>query len=140
MAIGGSGGNLFDFSGIEEEIARFEQMGVDADEAIEAAVTAGSKALAEELKQAAPVHTGKLSKSIRASKVAYDPGNGFYCTVRPEGKDRHGEPYAKIGNILEYGRSNMPPRPWFEPAKAAAESRVIELMRAVFLEKMEGRE
>ena len=48
--------------------------------------------------------------------------------------ENHGEPLAKIGNILEYGRSNMPARPWFNPAVADHTGDVVNVMRKTFNE------
>ena len=80
-----------------------------------AAVLAGAEVLRQELEAAAPVRTGGLAGSIRVGKVAKDTINGIHCDVYPDGKDPHGERYATIGSVLEYGRSNMPARPWLRP-------------------------
>ena len=59
--------------------------------------------------------------------------DGFHSKVEPVGKD-HGEPLAKIGNILEYGRSDMSPQPWFNPTIARASDEVIEAIQKTFEE------
>ena len=119
------------FSGIDAEIEKFSRMAKSAGPAMEKAVQAGGKLLAQRLSEAAPVDTGALSRSVKAGKPDYNAGDGYYCEVRPEGKS-HGEPLAKIGNILEYGRSNMSPRPWFHPAVARAQEEVKAAMREAF--------
>ena len=68
---------------------------------------------------------------MKAGKAGYSAGDGYYVEVAPEGKS-HGEPLAKIGNILEYGRSNMAPRPWFYPTAARAQEEVKAAMQAAF--------
>lgn len=122
----------FAASGIQAELQRFDGLAKGVNEACEKAVAAGAKALAERLKQAAPERTGALRRSIKASKVEYNATEGFHSRVEPVGKDARGEPYAKIGNILEYGRSNMPARPWFNPTLQAAEAEVARAMQEAF--------
>lgn len=133
----------FSCSGIGAELDKFDLKRRGADEAIEKAVKAGGKVLAKRLQEAAPERSGGLKQSIKASKVEYNAADGFHCNVGPEGKDAHGEPYAKIGNILEYGRSarsvdpgrditEMSPKAWFVPAVNSAESEVVQAMRDAF--------
>jgi hypothetical protein len=82
--------------------------------------------------------------------VKYTAADGFTSEVGPQGKNpKTGEPYAKIGNILEYGRSenakrrryksnqqkgktsDMDSRGWFNKALKAAEAEVIAAMQEV---------
>jgi len=46
--------------------------------------------------------------------------------------------YAKIANILEYGRSNQPPRPFLKPAKSATHKACIEIMTEKLEEEIKG--
>ena len=129
----------FTTGGIAAEIAKFDRLASGAGAACENAVKAGGKVLAEALRDAAPEDTGALKKSIKASKVAFSTADGHYSEVGP-GKAKHpktGESLAKVGNILEYGRSNMKPRPWFNPAVKRAEPAVLAAMQAE-IKKAEG--
>lgn len=130
----------FTTGGIAAEIAKFDRLASGAGAACENAVKAGGKVLADRLSEAAPVgKTGSLQKSIKASKVQFSPSEGHYSEVGP-GKAKHsksGESLAKIGNILEYGRSNMDPNPWFNPAVKRAEPAVLAAMQAE-IKKAEG--
>lgn len=129
----------FTTGGIAAEIAKFDRLASGIGPACENAVKAGGKVLAEALRDAAPEDTGALKKSIKASKVAFSAADGHYSEVGP-GKAKHpktGESLAKIGNILEYGRSNMKPRPWFNPAVKRAEPAVLAAMQAE-IKKAEG--
>ena len=121
----------FECSGIGEIAVQFEKLSQGTDQACRQAVKAGADVLKEELAAAAPVDTGALAASIRPSSVQYDAGDGWYSEVRPVGEN-HGENLAKIGNILEYGRSNMAPRPWFAPTIASAKAKVESAMQAAF--------
>ena len=131
----------FNTGGIAAELEKFDGLVKGTDEACRKAVEAGGKALAERLKEAAPVYTGNrrdikpgaLKKSVKAGKVEYNPADGYNTDVGPVGKD-HGEPLAKIGNILEYGRSNMPAQPWFNPTVSRATDEVTQAMQKAFEE------
>lgn len=135
----------FNTGGIAAELERFNGLMRGTDEACKKAVTAGGKVLAKRLSAAAPVHTGNrkdvvpgaLRDSLKAGKVEYNAADGFHSDVGPVGKDKRGEPYAKIGNILEYGRSNMPAKPWFNPAVSRAETDVVQAMQQAFREAQE---
>ena len=133
----------FSCSGIGAELEKFDLKRRGADEAISKAVKAGGQVLAKELQEAAPVRSGGLKRSIKATKVEYNAADGYHCNVGPQGKDEHGVPYAKIGNILEYGRSAqkrepgrdvtaMPKKAWFVPTVNSAENEVVQAMRDAF--------
>ena len=135
----------FQTGGIAAELEKFDGLAKGVNEACEKAVQAGGKALAKRLTDAAPVKTGGLQKSIKAGKVDYNAADGYHCSVGPTGKNERGEPYAKIGNILEYGRSaqtrdpgrdisEMSPKPWFNPTCARAENEVVQAMQTAFQE------
>lgn len=123
----------FKTGGIAAEMAKFEKLARGSEESCKKAVKAGGKLLAEKLQAAAPVRTGGLAASIKAGAVKYSAADGYHCEVGPgKAKNAEGEYYAKIGNILEYGRSNMPERPWFVPTVDSAEDEVNGVIRDVF--------
>lgn len=129
----------FKTGGIAAELEKFDGLARGADEACRRAVAAGGKVLADKLKAAAPVYAGPhrdvkpgaLRDSVKAGKVDYNAADGYHADVGPVGSD-HGEPLAKIGNILEYGRSDMRPRPWFNATVAGAETEVKAAMQRAF--------
>jgi HK97 gp10 family phage protein len=129
----------FTTGGIAAELEKFDGLIKGTDEACMMAVKAGGDVLARRLKEAAPVYTGSrrdikpgaLRNSIKAGKPDYNAADGYHSKVEPVGKD-HGEPLAKIGNILEYGRSNMSPQPWFNPTIEHAADEVVEAMQKTF--------
>lgn len=130
----------FQTGGIAATMAQFDRLAKATDSSIEKAVKAGGKKLAERLKDAAPVDTGALRDAIKAGPVRYNAGDGYHTEVGP-GTAKHpatGEPLGKIGNILEYGRSNMAPRPWFAPTVAANEGEVLAAMEATFKQEQGG--
>lgn len=115
--------------GTDVVLGQLKRLEKDCEAQCRRAVKAGAAVVVEQLKGAAPVRTGGLRDSIKASAIKYDSANGYYSRVEPTGNHPDtDEPYAKIGNILEYGRSNMPGRPWFHPTVAAAEQAALAAM------------
>lgn len=123
----------FEVSGMEAEIAKFERKGAATEEACRRAVKAGAAHVVEALRDSVPKLEHHVEKGIRAQLVKYDAANGYYSDVGPDGDDPvTGEPLAKIGNILEYGRSNMDAQPWFYQTLQREEKAVIAVMDAEF--------
>ncbi len=50
----------------------------------------------------------------------------------------NGDSNAKIANILEYGRSGQPPKPFLKPARSQSRSACIEAMKAKFETEVDG--
>lgn len=78
--------------------------------------------------------TGDLAASIVVSKIK-EQGDAKMVEVYPDGKDRHGVRNATKGFVLQYGRKNMPARPWFTAANTKAADAVNDEMRRVWEEK-----
>ena len=122
----------FAAGGIAAEMTKFERLARGSEASCKKAVKAGGQLLAEKLSAAAPVRTGALAASIKAGAVKYSAADGYYCEVAPTDTNAEGENLAKIGNILEYGRSNMPARPWFVPTVDSAVEEVNSAIRDAF--------
>lgn len=122
----------FAAGGIAAEMTKFERLARGSEASCKKAVKAGGQLLAEKLSAAAPVRTGALAASIKAGAVKYSAADGYCCEVAPTGTNAEGENLAKIGNILEYGRSNMPARPWFVPTVDSAVEEVNSAIRDAF--------
>lgn len=82
--------------------------------------------------------TGDLTASIKVSAVKERNG-GKYVDIAPTGTDRHGVRNAEKGFVLNYGRSNMPARPWFTTANEKAADEATAEMRRVWEEKQNER-
>ena len=102
-------------AGLEEEMKRMSRLGKNIEPAAKKGVKAGAAVLVAALKDAAPRgKTGKLSESIKALPPKYKVDQGHVSVVLPDGSNAKGVPYAKIGNILEYGWSDGTRHyPWF---------------------------
>ena len=133
----------FDVKGMQATMLQFENLGKRVEPAIKKAVKAGGKLLAEKLQEKAPVRNGYLEKSIKASAVKFDSGDGYSCEVKPEGNHpKTGQSLAKIGNVLEYGRSygakSKAPLMWFKPTVIMEEDAVMAEIGRVFKQETEG--
>lgn len=82
--------------------------------------------------------TGDMASSIVVSKIKEIDG-GKRVEVYPDGKDRHGVRNATKAFVLQYGRKNMPARPWFTAANTKAADEVNAEMRRVWEAKQNER-
>ena len=120
--------------GMDQAFERIEKMTQAMEPVFEKAAGAGGKLMAERVSEAAPRRTGGLSKSVRAGTVKHTIAEGFHSTVEMVGSDPHGEPYAKIANILEYSATRG--RPFFYAAADAATDEVRALMAGIIREEL----
>ena len=106
----------------------------------EAALMAGAKVAQEALMAAVPVsqrsdHNGHhLRESIIIGEIKKSTMEGMSVEVGPDGYRPDGEPYAKVGFILEYGTSKHRAQPWMRPSmkkatKAIQDAMIEELMK-----------
>jgi hypothetical protein len=51
---------------------------------------------------------------------------------------RSGESNAKIANIIEYGKSGQPPKPFLKPARSASRKACIDAMKKRFEQEVEN--
>lgn len=72
--------------------------------------------------------SGDLAGSIKCTAVK-TTAEGQSVEVFPHGKNRRGERNATVGFVHQYGRSNMPARPWLTSANEKAASDVQSAMR-----------
>ena len=79
---------------------------------------------------------GALLASIKVSAVKEIDG-GKRVEIYPNGKDKHGVRNAEKGFVLNYGRSNMPARPWFTRSHQKATPEVQAAMRQAWEDEQE---
>lgn len=78
--------------------------------------------------------TGDLANSIKQTSVK-KRGETQCVEVYPHGKNRRGQDNATVGFVHQYGRSNMPARPWFTSSNEKAAPDVQEAMRQAWEEE-----
>jgi len=69
-----------------------------------------------------------LSLGLSPAKQDRDGNHNIKIGFTEPRKD--GESNAKIANIIEYGKSGQPPRPFLKPAKSATKKSCIETMKS----------
>lgn len=74
--------------------------------------------------------TGELVSSLGLSPTKLDRNGNFNVKVGFNEPRDDGDSNAKIANILEYGKSGQPPKPFLKPAKSAARKACIETMKS----------
>ena len=78
--------------------------------------------------------TGELTASLGVSPVKIDRNGNHDIKIGFKEPRSDGGSNAKIANILEYGTSSQPARPFLKPAKNATRKPCIEAMKSA-LEK-----
>lgn len=124
----------FEVNGIEGLQDRLLRQEAAATKAIPAMLKAGGAVLVKA--QQAEIRstfksdrtTGDLANSIKQTSVK-KKGDTQYVEVYPQGTNRRGESNATVGFVHQYGRSNMPARPWFTSSNEKAAPEVQEAMR-----------
>ena len=73
--------------------------------------------------------TGELSAALGISPALQDRDGNHNVKVGFSEPRRDGSSNAKIANIIEYGKSGQPAKPFLKPAKAASRKACIEAMK-----------
>jgi HK97 gp10 family phage protein len=82
--------------------------------------------------------TGQLLGALGMSKARVNRQGGHDIKIGFAEPRRDGESNAKIANILEYGKSGQPPRPFLKPAKSQSKTAAIEAMTAALERELES--
>lgn len=123
--------NMTGFNDVEKAII---QRRVNVTKAVPKMLNAGADALVKGQKAQAESmfsgdrSTGDLAASIGKGEISGGDTESF-IEVWPQGKDRHGVRNATKGFVQQYGRSNMPARPWMTSANEKYSGQVHKAMR-----------
>ncbi len=82
--------------------------------------------------------TGELLSSLGVSPAKQDKDGNFNIKVGFSEPRSGGGSNAKIANILEYGKSGQPPKPFLKPAKSASKNECIDAMKKRFDEEVKS--
>lgn len=137
----------FNTVGLEDVERQFLQMGETATKAVPLMLDAGAEVVVQAQQTEAKrlnisgKSRGALVKSIKADKTK-GTGATRYKEVYPHGVDRShtkkGVRNAEKGFVLEYGRSNMPARPWMAAANEKCADQVVEAQLKVWEDMNNG--
>ena len=82
--------------------------------------------------------TGELERSLGLSPVMVDKNGNHDIKVGFSEPRTDGSSNAKIANILEYGTSSQPSKPFLKPAKSAVKKQCVDAMKSAFEKEVEG--
>ncbi len=82
--------------------------------------------------------TGELERSLGLSPAKQNRDGNWDVKIGFAEPRFDGDSNAKIANILEYGKSGQPPKPFLKPARAQSKSACIETMKAKLQEEVDG--
>jgi len=74
--------------------------------------------------------TGQLADALGISPAMQDKNGNYNIKVGFSENRSDGKSNAMLANVLEYGKSGQPPRPFLKPAKSASRNDCIEAMKA----------
>ena len=81
--------------------------------------------------------TGELESSLGLTGVKMDLNGNFNIKVGFSEPRRDGGSNAQLANIIEYGKSGQPAKPFLKPAKSASKKQCVEAMKTAFESEVE---
>ena len=132
----------------EEMLTRLSQLGAKADEIAEKMLEAGGEVLLSRVKsnlagvigkgtKYPSESTGELERSLGLSPAKLDRNGNHNIKVGFAEPRSDGGSNAQIANIIEYGKSGQPAKPFLKPAKSASKKQCIEAMKQAFETEVE---
>lgn len=82
--------------------------------------------------------TGELVSALGLSKARIDRKGNFNIKVGFSEPRKDGGSNAMIANIIEYGKSGQPAKPFLKPAKSSTRKACIEAMKERFEKEVES--
>jgi HK97 gp10 family phage protein len=133
----------------EEFLLKLSRLGEKTDEIIPKVLESGGEIVLEKVKSNLKAvvgsgtkeksrSTGELVDSLGLSPAKVDRKGNFNIKVGFKEPRRSGESNAKIANIIEYGKSGQPPKPFLKPARSASRKACIEAMKSRFDQEVEN--
>ena len=132
----------------EEFLLKISRLGDKTDEILPRVLEAGGEVVLDKVREnlqavvgrdtkEASRSTGELVSALGISPAKIDRDGNYNVKVgfaepRPDGKSN-----AMIANILEYGKSGQPPKPFLKPAKSASRAPCIEAMKQALEQEVE---
>lgn len=124
----------------DEFLMRMSRLGSNFDSIAEAMLEAGGEIVLEKTKSNLSSvigngikydsrSTGELESSLGLTTVKMDRNGNFNIKVGFSEPRSDGGSNAKLANIIEYGKSGQPAKPFLKPAKTASRKQCIEAMK-----------
>lgn len=124
--------------GLDELIKLFDRLSDKSrvDEIAQKAINAALPTLTSSIRS--HIHPSEAAAGV-TQKSAKVNAFGVFGVGTVTGHDRYGVPYAKIANVLEYGRhdSKPPHKPWRAASASSAEPASIKIMEQIIKSEMD---
>lgn len=117
----------------DEFLDKVSKLGKKTDEIVPRVLKAGAEVVEDKIRVnlkgvVSGNGTGQLIAALGTSGARQDKDGNFNVKIGFDEPRRDGDSNAKIANILEYGSSRQPARPFLKPAKSATRRACIEIM------------
>jgi len=125
-------------SGTEVLLSDLERM-IPSDTNVDAALAEGAEVIAKEMRQLAPVKSGKLKSAIKVGK-ARNGRNGRQVTVGIHRRDFSGDDYYPA--YVEYGHGGprpAPPHPYIRPAYDLKKDEAWSIVKQAVIDQMNAK-
>ena len=125
-------------SGTEVFLSDLERM-IPSDTNVDAALAEGAEVIAKEMRQLAPVKSGKLKSAIKVGK-ARNGRNGRQVTVGVHRRDFSGDEYYPA--YVEYGHGGprpAPPHPFIRPAFDLKQDEAWNTVKQAVIDQMNSK-
>ena len=132
----------------DEFLERMSRLGSNFDSIAETVLEAGGEVVLEKTKSnlASVIgsgtkydsrSTGELESSLGLTGVKMDRNGNFNIKVGFSEPRSDGGSNAQLANIIEYGKSGQPAKPFLKPAKSASKKPCVEAMKTAFESEVE---
>ena len=132
----------------DEFLERMSRLGSNFDAIAETVLEAGGEVVLEKTKSNLSSvigsgtkydsrSTGELESSLGLTGVKMDRNGNFNIKVGFSEPRSDGGSNAQLANIIEYGKSGQPAKPFLKPAKSASKKQCIEAMKQDFETEVE---
>lgn len=124
----------------EELLSKLSRLGAESDAVAERVLKAGSDVVIAKVKSNLSSvigsgvkydkrSTGELERALGVTPVKIDRNGNHNVKIGFSEPRSSGDSNAKIANIIEYGKSGQPPKPFLKPAKSATRSTCMKAMQ-----------
>lgn len=132
----------------DEFLERMSRLGSNFDSIAETVLEAGGEVVLEKTKSNLSSvigsgtkydsrSTGELESSLGLTGVKMDRNGNFNIKVGFSEPRSDGGSNAQLANVIEYGKSGQPAKPFLKPAKSASKKQCIEAMKQAFETEVE---
>lgn len=132
----------------EELLTKLSRLGQNTDAVAEKVLRAGGKIVLDKVRdnlesvigsdtKRKSRSTGEMLASLGLSPVLVNRNGNHDIKIGFSEPRSDGESNAKLANILEYGKSGQPPKPFLQPARTVSKKECMRVMEEALKEEIE---